>query len=356
MSDVRAILERGYASAMPPPDGFERMLRRRDRKRRNKRIRASVVGIAVFVAAVWIVRDIASLDRARPATHPTQTPSQPTQTPVSAGPVPETDYLLDLGSGEMTPLPKSIANTQDRTSDYAVSPDGSRLAFVAPGDDGNRELFVANLDGTGVEQVTNDLAASTPAWSPNGSKIAYVARRNHEPEDIFVLDLATGTSTQITFEKQGADSPSFSPDGSSIVYGGHGEVWIVPIAGGESVRLVGGHSVEASDPQLSPDGSLLSYGCSPPVGYPQALCLANADGTDARELGQGDDVVSARWSPDGTRIAYWQLHSLDVFVVHVATGEETNVGHGASPAWIDDHTLILKADRCPGPQSEGCGG
>jgi hypothetical protein len=47
----------------PPPDAFERLRHRRDRKRRNRRITAGVVGIAVFVAAVWIVRDVALLDR-----------------------------------------------------------------------------------------------------------------------------------------------------------------------------------------------------------------------------------------------------------------------------------------------------
>jgi hypothetical protein len=39
------------------------MLRRRDRKRRNQRIAAGVVGIAVFVVAVWIVTSVGSLDR-----------------------------------------------------------------------------------------------------------------------------------------------------------------------------------------------------------------------------------------------------------------------------------------------------
>jgi hypothetical protein len=70
MSDLRAILERGVGGATPPPDGFERMLRRRDRKRRNQRIAAGVVGIAVFVAAVWIVTSVGSLDRS-------QTPADP---------------------------------------------------------------------------------------------------------------------------------------------------------------------------------------------------------------------------------------------------------------------------------------
>ena len=55
MSDVHKLLERGVGGATPPPDGFERMLRRHDRKRRNQRIEAGVVAIAIFVAAVWIV-------------------------------------------------------------------------------------------------------------------------------------------------------------------------------------------------------------------------------------------------------------------------------------------------------------
>jgi hypothetical protein len=65
------------------PDGaLERLIRRRDRKRRNQRIAAGVVGIAVFVAAVWIVTSGLSLDRSTPAvpgskTGPTQTAPPP---------------------------------------------------------------------------------------------------------------------------------------------------------------------------------------------------------------------------------------------------------------------------------------
>ena len=53
-----------------PEPSFEAFLRRRDRKRRNQRIAAGVVGIAVFVAAVWIVTSVGSFDR-------TQTPAVP---------------------------------------------------------------------------------------------------------------------------------------------------------------------------------------------------------------------------------------------------------------------------------------
>ena len=41
--------------------------RRRDRKRRNQRIAASVVGITIFVAAIWTVTSGGALDRSTPA-------------------------------------------------------------------------------------------------------------------------------------------------------------------------------------------------------------------------------------------------------------------------------------------------
>ena len=58
------------------PDGrFDDLLRRRDRRRRNQRIAAGVVGIAVFVAAVWIVTSGGAFNRTQPAIQPTPSPT-----------------------------------------------------------------------------------------------------------------------------------------------------------------------------------------------------------------------------------------------------------------------------------------
>jgi hypothetical protein len=70
MSDPRSLLERESRRFTQQDGAFERLLRRRDRKRRNQRIAAGVVGIAVFVAAVWTVTSAGSLDRS-------QTPAVP---------------------------------------------------------------------------------------------------------------------------------------------------------------------------------------------------------------------------------------------------------------------------------------
>jgi ketosteroid isomerase-like protein len=65
---------------------YEDLLRRRDRKRRNQRITAGVVGIAVFVAAVWIVTSGA--------------PAERTQTPADVpSPVEPTDPAEDVVRG-----------------------------------------------------------------------------------------------------------------------------------------------------------------------------------------------------------------------------------------------------------------
>ena len=53
MSDNRSTLERELERLSPSRIPFEQLVRRRDRKRRNQRVAAGVVGIAVFVAAVW---------------------------------------------------------------------------------------------------------------------------------------------------------------------------------------------------------------------------------------------------------------------------------------------------------------
>jgi len=81
MIDERDIVRRAVEQLTPPGPPFERLLRRRDRKRRNQRIAAGVVGIAVFVAAIWIVTSGEPLDRSGTpgSTGPAVVPDDPGQ-------------------------------------------------------------------------------------------------------------------------------------------------------------------------------------------------------------------------------------------------------------------------------------
>jgi Tol biopolymer transport system component len=339
-----------------PEPSFEAFLRRRDRKRRNQRITAGAVGIAVFVAAVWVVTTGGSFNR-------TQQPAiQPTPTPPAGIIAPETTgYLIDLNTAEMTQLPKSIVGVG-----YTISPDGTMVAYTSQDDAGNPQVFIAGLDGTDVQQVTHDQrGAWSPDWSPDGAAVAYAgwqASSEGDVSNIFVLDLATGETSQVTNEKPttescygpavgalcaplGAGYPQFSPDGASIVYGvhrvGENDVQTVPVTGGKSVLLVGGKH-DAILGTLSPDGSTLAASCWG-LELTAGICIAHADGTNLRVLVSGA-LVGGKWSPDGTRIAYTNASATanKVFVVDVVTGETTFVAEGLASDWLDDHTLIIE--------------
>lgn len=67
MSGTRDALERARRALPPPEDAYERFLRRRDRKRRNRRISAGVLGLVIasggLLIAVGVFRDSGELLR-----------------------------------------------------------------------------------------------------------------------------------------------------------------------------------------------------------------------------------------------------------------------------------------------------
>jgi hypothetical protein len=77
MIDERERFEEAFALFERPEPAWERLVRRRDRKRRNQRIAAGVVGIAVFVAAIWIVTSGLSLDRSDSSVVPAEDGTAP---------------------------------------------------------------------------------------------------------------------------------------------------------------------------------------------------------------------------------------------------------------------------------------
>ncbi len=64
------------------------------------------------------------------------------------------------------------------------SPDGTRVAFMsqqpgAHGSDPNYDIFVMNVDGSGLRQLTDAPGEDGfPSWSPDGTKIAYSTTRD----------------------------------------------------------------------------------------------------------------------------------------------------------------------------------
>jgi hypothetical protein len=83
-------LEQAERVFVPPEGSFDRFLRRRDRKRKNQRIAAGVVGIAVFVTALGVVTTGFPFDQSQPPAG-----SGPTETgPTSVGTRAKTEVTI----------------------------------------------------------------------------------------------------------------------------------------------------------------------------------------------------------------------------------------------------------------------
>jgi Tol biopolymer transport system component len=281
-------------------------------------------------------------------------------TPTTFPGAPQVDYVLDLNTGAMTPLPEAIIRSLGGSvlsGSYAVSPDDSMLAYVAPDDDGRFQVFVANLDGSGIRQVTyGPVEATSPAWSPDGMRIVHEGYSSGGARGLFVLDVATGKAVKVIDVPKPGASPTFTPDGSSIVYTGgttnqHPELRIVPVTGGQSSLLVepGGGIEDSGNGSLSPDGSLVTYlgGGFPESGEVEhcgpCRFVANADGTGRRVIAGWMANPAGTWSPDGSRIVTGTGYPGGaIWVIDVATGERAEVARGGMAIWLDDHTLLVE--------------
>jgi len=126
-------------------------------------------------------------------------------------------------------------------------PDGSVLAAEY---DGYESMICRYADPTvqdepcdTVVQFTNDEVGwlSDPAVSPDGTLLAanVGAPGDDDGSTLRLFDVATGAPVR-TLAALGHD-PSFSPDGTTVVYGGNdGWLYLVPTGGGEPERLVEG--------------------------------------------------------------------------------------------------------------------
>jgi hypothetical protein len=267
----------------------------------------------------------------------------PAETPPDVPGTASGPFLLDLRTGEETPLVENLAGG----TNFAASLDGTRLAFVGNGDEGRPQIFTAGIDGTGVRQMTHDPAAATwPTWSPDGTMIAYMGSGG----SLFVIDLSTGESRWITDGVGRGSGLQFAPDGLSIVYTGGSDslpvLLTVPVAGGESTIRFGkgrGGMADAGNGSLSPDGSIVTMMGSE-IGGPGAIrFVANVDGTDLRHIPEGRSNPAGTWSPDGSRIVCSNYGGEHILVVDIATGEASRVADGSGAIWLDGHTLLIEA-------------
>ena len=188
-------------------------------------------------------------------------------------------WRLDLASGSERALTSGGAvNVEPR-----LSPDGRQLAWVSTQGTGHFNLFIADIDDSGLRGVR-------PLLGERSSRIDryYYSAFDH------------------------AINPSWSADGETIYFVGNhevawgsGDLWSVQVRKpGKLTKVLSEETNWSARPELAPDGKRLLFGSYHGRQW-QQLWLTTPAGVAPLPLTFGEfDRRNARWSPDGKRIAY----------------------------------------------------
>ncbi|MGH2898592.1 MAG: hypothetical protein ACRDMZ_07950, partial [Solirubrobacteraceae bacterium] len=186
--------------------------------------------------------------------------------------------------------------------------------------------------------------------------------------ELYAVDVATGASRQLTFDRRTVASPRFSPDGQTLAFLAPDsartlQIWLMPMRGGETRRLTS-HKTGVEHFAWRPDGAAIAYGASDEAPKregeakflttfkvvdqdmflrenlePQHIWLADVSGAPPKRLTSGAWTLEfvlppgsapsqLSWSPDGKTIAFahvvapqsGRLDSVHVKLLDAATG------------------------------------
>ncbi len=253
--------------------------------------------------------------------------------------------LSSTYSGSARAKAHEFANDIIRTLTGNQGIAGTKIAFAAT-KTGRKEIYVADYDGSNVQQLTRDNNISVaPSLSPDGRRLAYTGYKSGYA-DIYLIDLGSGARERIVKFPGTNSGAAFSPDGGriacSVSKDGNPELYVCSVGGGSAHRLTHTPGIESS-PTWSPNGDEIIYSYEE---HGPQLYRISASGGSGRPISTGFGYCTEPdWSPDGKKVTFnvrgggeFQVAVLDL------TGGQTRVlANGEKPKWGADSRHIIYA-------------
>ena len=152
-----------------------------------------------------------------------------------------------------------------------------------------------------------------PALSPDGSRVAFVWDGGGDGFDVYLKTVGSEDLVNLSRSEADEHHPVWMPDGRSLLFAridGHGLTILRTSAlGGAVTRVITDPTASAvRGMTVSPDGTRLAYAARRRVDTPYRLVVATLDGRERRVLSRPDPRslgdVDPRFAPDGRSIVF----------------------------------------------------
>jgi len=195
----------------------------------------------------------------------------------------------------------------------------------------------------------------SPSVSPDASRIAVVRGKPQSlAQDIWIHDLEYGREYRLTFEKGDYDNPSWSPDGSLLLYGcipaSQRDVCITSVESGSEGKVIYESTNWNTIGDWTPDGKRIVFTEQYPETSRDLLLLDLDDSSKPSILVRTPfDEVDPVISPDGRWLAYLsdETGRYEVYVREAGEGShqwQVSVDGGLQPRWRGDGRELFFAE------------
>lgn len=259
------------------------------------------------------------------------------------------------------------------TFDPDWSSDGTQIVFGRDIEGDEQGIYVINSDGTGLTKIGVENLYD-PSWSPVDNRILCYGWVEEEENGLFVIDLDNNKEL-ISLGVEHAMYPAWSPDGKKIVYyayddsnaplplydplcdgtGVSASIWIMNSNGTGKTQLTTEEDGYCSDPSFSPDGSKIVYNkgfIHPATPFlaeasPNEIWVMNSDGSDKHMIHTTGDsryfLHQRAWSKNNEIIFEKQQLQKNP-EVWIMNSDGTNPRCLIRPVWGPDGELLIYHD------------